>query len=378
VPTPQAQHPTATPPIQSPPAAILPAPIYLLDDGQVVRIEADAVTRTTITRERPFTEGAPAIAELAVSPADGALAYTLLGESANTLVTTDADGQGRRVLLEGVRLAGLRWSTDGSALALQIVVPLGADSPLEPGIWVVSAASGEARLLIANDQPTPEHVGEAWTYVPDAWSPDGTRLLISRTSHADVRCEAAILDVATGELTELLIPQGAMTSFSAQCSGGVWEADSTSVLVVIRGAGPVPPAPGLYRADAISGELTEVVPETTRQNQIILAQSHSVSPEGRIYLLAAVVDALPNMAPDPGDAPPARLYATQPGGELELVSDAAFQLYGTALWAPDLLGVLIPTLTDSGGVIYRYAPLQGNAVGVDLEQGPTTSIAWGR
>src|SRR5215207_1316806 len=127
---PTAQPPavTAAPTSRPAPVGALPAPLYVLEGGQVVRIDVDGTTKTTLTDERPFTPGALAITDLAVSPVDGALAYVLQGANGNTLVMTDANGTNRRVLLENEPVATPRWSRDGSAVAVQIGQPSADDT----------------------------------------------------------------------------------------------------------------------------------------------------------------------------------------------------------------------------------------------------------
>lgn len=83
-----AGSPTAAPaPATSPAAtampaladAVLPAPLYVLDTGQIVRIERDGVTRRQITNEAPPAPDALAIVQFDASPVDGTLVYIVQG-----------------------------------------------------------------------------------------------------------------------------------------------------------------------------------------------------------------------------------------------------------------------------------------------------------
>jgi dipeptidyl aminopeptidase/acylaminoacyl peptidase len=342
-----------------------------------VRIDVDGTTKTTLTDERPFTPGALAITEVAISPADGALAYVLQGANGNSLVMTDANGANRRVLLENQSVATPRWSRDGSAVAVQVGQPSADDSPWKNGVWVFSAFSGEARQLIASDPAPIDGTSEAWNYAPEAWSPDGRKLLIGRFSQIVELCDAAILDVITGELTLLQAPAGAASPLRAQCAGGVWTADSSGVYVVLRGPGLSPPEPGLYLANAEDGTLVPAIPAQPAAGQFALIQSQSVGPDAALYALVALVERMPDPTAAPNTPPPpASLYRVGQDGRLEQLRPDRFALFGSPVWAPGGAGVVIPTAANDGGVAYVYVAISGEVVGLQFE--PTAGIAWGR
>jgi hypothetical protein len=368
---------TAAPTSGPAPAGALPAPLYVLEGGQVVRIDVDGTTRTTLTDERPFTPGALAITDLAVSPTDGALAYVLQGANGNTLVMTDANGTNRRVLLENQSVATPRWSRDGSAVAVQLGQPSADDSPWKSGVWVFSAYSGEARQLITSDPAPTDAAGEAWTYAPEAWSPDGRKLLIGRFSQMVELCDAAILDVVTGELTTLQAPAGAASPLRVQCVGGVWTADSSGVYVVLRGPGLSPQEPGLYLANVEDGTLVPAIPAQPAAGLFALIQSQNVGPDGALYALVALVERISNPAAAPNaPPPPASPYRVGQDGQLERLRSDSFALFGPPVWAPGSAGVVLPTAANDGGVAYVYVPISGDVVRLQIE--PTAGIAWGR
>lgn len=371
-------EPTAAPTTAPQPAAVLPAPLYILEGGQVVRVEIDGVTRTTITAEQAFTEGAVAVAELTVSPADGTLASIVQGpDGRNTLVLSDGNGQNRRELISDAPIGAPRWSVDGSAIAVQASVFGTADSPWQGGIWVVSAFSGEARLLLASDPYPSDGAGEAWGYAPEAWSPDGSKLLVSRFSLTVEVCEAGILDIASGALTLLEHPEGASPRLSLQCAGGAWAADSSGFYTIVRsGDGLTPPEPGLAFF-SVDGQLREAIPARTEAGLLNLVQSQFVTPDGELLAVVAPVERLPDPAVDPGLLPPnAGLYHVAADGTLEQLTAETFSLYGMPAWAPDGSGALVPVLVEGGHVQYRFIPRAGAAITLDLE--PTTALAWGR
>jgi dipeptidyl aminopeptidase/acylaminoacyl peptidase len=368
--------PTVAPTAAPEPAAVLPAPLYFLEEGQVVRLETDGRTRTTLTNEVPFTSDALAIIELAVSPSDGTLAYIVQGDGGNTLVLTDADGANRRELIAGAPINAPRWSPDGSAIVVQASSFVEGETPWQGGIWVVSAFSGEARQLIASDPIPTDGVSETWGYAPEAWSPDGSKLLVSRYSMSVEVCEAAIITINSAELTLLQVPAGNEPYVRVQCAGGAWAADSSGFYTVIRGGGLTPPEPGLYFADARTAQLSVVIPAQNAAGLLNLVQAQAVSPAGELLAVIAQVEHMPDPAVDPGLIPAnAALYRIAADGTLEQVNADPFMLYGMPLWAPDGSGTLVPVLTDAGGVAYRYILFGGEAMMLDLE--PTTALAWG-
>jgi len=332
----------------------------------VVRIDVDGTTKTTLTDEQPFIPGALAITELAISPADGALAYVLQG----------ANGANRRVLLENQPVATPRWSRDGSAVAVQVGQPSASDTPWTSAIWVFSAFSGEARQLIASDPAPSDGAGEAWIYAPEAWSPNGRKLLVARFSQMVELCDAAILDVVTGELTTLQAPAGAASPRRVQCVGGVWTADSSGVYVVLRGPSLSPPEPGLYPANAEDGTLLPAIAAQPATGQFALVQSQSLDSDGRFYALVALVERIPDPAAEPNASPPpASLYRVGQDGQLERLRPDSFGLFGSPIWAPGGAGVVLPTAANDGGVAYVYVPISGEVVRLQIE--PTAGIAWG-
>jgi dipeptidyl aminopeptidase/acylaminoacyl peptidase len=341
----------------------------------VVRIDVDGTTKTKLTDEQPFSPGALAISEVAISPTDGALAYVLQGANGNSLVTTDANGANRRMLLENEPVATPRWSRDGSAVAVQVGQPSASDTPSTSGVWVVSAFSGEARQLIVSDPAPTEGAGEAWIYAPEAWSPDGRKLLVARFSQMVELCDAAILDVVTGELTSLKAPTGAASPLRVQCVSGVWTADSSGVYVVLRGPGLSAPEPGLYLANAEDGTLSPAIPAQPDAGQFALVQSQSVDSDGRLYALVTLVERIPSPTAPNAPPPPASLYRVGQDGQLELLRQESFALFGSPVWAPGGAGALIPTAASDGGVAYVYVPISGEVVRLEIE--PTAGIAWG-
>jgi hypothetical protein len=359
------------------PAGVLPAPLYVLQNGQIYRLEVDGLTQTPITDEEPMADDMIAIVEFAVSPADGSLAYVVQGVDGHTLVLSDAQGQNRRVLIEKAPLTAPRWSPDGSALAVQMMAYTGVETPWQSGVYAVSAISGEARLLIANDPVPPHGVGDAWGYAPEAWSPDGSKLLVGRFSLVAEMCESAVVAVDSGALTLFKTPEDETPPWRAQCRGGTWAADSSAIYTVVRGPGMSPPIPGLYRADATSGVMTFAIPENDAQSRFNIVQAQSVGADGVLRVLLAVTDKIPDITLDP-NMPPTRVkpYRMEADGTLTAVREEDFILFGFSEWAPDDSGVLIPAQTDGGNLAYYFVPNEGEIVALPIEQ--AISVMWAR
>jgi hypothetical protein len=169
--------------VPSPIQGFLPAPLLFLRAGQIVRMERDGTTIVPMTHEQPGQPDILAVINFDVSPVDGSIVYVVQGAGGNLLVRADARGQQRTVLLNKVPVNNPRWSPDGSQIAVQIAEP--ADSAGGPigGVYLIAANGGDLQLLQSNDRNDPANPSaDAYGYLPQAWSPDGKRLLLSAYS----------------------------------------------------------------------------------------------------------------------------------------------------------------------------------------------------
>jgi len=163
-----ADTPAAVPESQT---TLLPQSLYFLANdsqsiSQVYRLERDGSTKTQLTFE-------PAnVWDYDVSLADGSLAY----EANNQLVLINADGTNRRVLVEGPSNPDAHgfynptFSPDGQTLAYA-----------HTGLNLYSVSTGAAGLVLADQM---QDLGDGTvlpveTYSPEAYSPDGTKLLVA-------------------------------------------------------------------------------------------------------------------------------------------------------------------------------------------------------
>lgn len=189
--------PTASQPV----AGILPAPLYVLAGGQIVRIERDGVTRRQITDEPSPAPDALAIVWFDVSPVDGTIIYVVQGVGTpSLLVRIASDGSNRTVLSDNLYINAPLISPDGTTIAIGISEDYERPGLQTSGIYALPITGGTPHLILADipaTDPTTEGCdGRGYTAV--AWSPDGTKLLANAYSLSVERCELAIIDVASG------------------------------------------------------------------------------------------------------------------------------------------------------------------------------------
>ncbi|MEO7909352.1 MAG: hypothetical protein ABIV47_06845, partial [Roseiflexaceae bacterium] len=174
-----APQPTAAmpqPTAIAPAAALLPAPIYLLDGGQIWRMERDGQTRRQLTFEPTD------IFDFAIGATDNALAYVVGVEEASTIVLLDESG--RTELIRG-SMWGPQISPSGEQIAFQIeatsdAIQNGQAQEFDNGVWLIDRAGGRPSLLQASEpiSKAGSLIESARQYSPRAWSPDGTQLLM--------------------------------------------------------------------------------------------------------------------------------------------------------------------------------------------------------
>ncbi len=328
---------------------LLPAPVIYLgakDEAGVApgeqnlwRLEVDGVTARQITDETvPITS-------FAVSPKDGAIAYTTFSE--NDLVRIEWDGSGRRVLVDGLDLssqpkddesafasyANVAWSSDGTEIAYGY-----------GGINIISAEGGEPRLLLEDKIVTDAGRAsqESRYYRPLAWSPDGTKIL-ALEGYGIEGSGYAVVDVESGEVVSL--------GSAVLCCEPSWSQDSQSFYFSSATFGMI--IPGLWRADATTGEVTTLIrgmesvglPDVTGE-PMVLVQSARELQDGDLFAFTAsgIYEDL-YVDKETGDpvAPKLKMSRISSGGEIEPLRSDAYAL-GEALWAEDASGAVITVM----------------------------------
>ncbi|HMQ30617.1 MAG TPA: hypothetical protein PKD53_07795, partial [Chloroflexaceae bacterium] len=212
----------------TPEGAVLPAPLYILEAGQVARIERDGQSRAVITAEPPPLPGLEPIAEFAVAPT-GALAYIVSDVEADRLVLADARGQNptARYEQQGHELSDLVFAPDGQSLLLRLLN--NREPPdLPSGLYRLPLAGGEPELLRADDEPA-DPINPARSvsgYRPVAFSPDGARVLLQVFSLFYEDCGLGVIAADGGEVTRVSLPEGQ----GFFCGEEAWSADGAAVL----------------------------------------------------------------------------------------------------------------------------------------------------
>lgn len=104
----------------TPGARLLPAQLYVLDRGQIARIEPDGATRRQLTRERIELEGIPPISDMDLHPVAG-LVYVVGAAKGDRLVRAALDGSNPQVIYfaEGHQLSAVHWSPDAQFIYLR-------------------------------------------------------------------------------------------------------------------------------------------------------------------------------------------------------------------------------------------------------------------
>jgi Putative peptidoglycan binding domain len=342
--------PTAVPaPTAAPAAALLPAPVFLLDGGQIWRMERDGQTRRQLTFESSD------IYDFDVGPTDNALAYVVGDDSERTMVLLDRSG--RTELMRGP-VWGPQIAPSGERIAFQIEAPadgLPGDPPqeFENGVWAIDRAGGRPSLIQASEPISADgNLNEsARQYSPGAWSPDGTQLLLGVYFPVGEGGYAAVKDMASGNVTE--IEQG--------CCETSWSADGAAV--IISGGTQIQDALlGLWRADPHTGATTELISPGEQDGMPLVTAARQLA-DGSIYAYLAITK-------DPSFEGKNKItpQRVQADGSFAPVRKESVLLAG-ALWADDASGTIVADTTDNP------ADWSGQLSWLPLDGGPAVALA---
>jgi hypothetical protein len=303
-------------------SSLLPHPLYFIapDSASITQIfllEPDGITQYQLTTETG------SVTDYDVSPVDGRVAYV----ANNQLLLVNADGTGRRVLVDGgpvdpnnpfiSTISSPVFSRDAQTLAYSY-----------KGLQFYNMTTGESRLVIENQI---DDVGGGLfvpreLYAPERYSPDGMKLLVTLGYYEGA--SSAIYDPDTNALVRLEGGEGALIC----CDEIEWSADSASLYSASASAGMF--SSGLWRVDAATGEVTTLLPGDAGGGSYNAAKEAYLAPDAQLYFFHATVSSPEAMF---NRAAMLQLVRSAPDGVTDRIalSSEDFEYLNEALWAPD-------------------------------------------
>ena len=329
------------------PVGLLPHTLYFVNnDGtgiaQVFRLGTDGKTVTQLTVE-PSAVGA-----YDVSPADGSVVYV----SNNQLLLINADGSGRRMLVNGGPVDPNNIFT--TSLSSPVFSPNGQTIAYShKGLILYAVSTGVSNIVLENQVTDPitgaKVPGEL--YIPQKYSPDGTKLLLTTAIPNSDGISSGIYSIATNSLVRLSGGDGARLC----CSQQAWTSDSSALYVGISSLGMF--GPGLWRVDAASGNLTTLLPAEAGDGNFNFANLPYLAPDGQLYFFFAS-----RPAPDGyADHVPLLIVRSTLDGVTgrTVLRPETFERLNEALWAPDASFVIVAKAPSdtvyAGGALELYS-----------------------
>lgn len=360
-----AAAPTAEPsgppaPTAPPRRDLLPAPLLVLDNGQIARIEPDGATRRLLTDEKVDVPNLAPIATFAASP-QGDLAFVVGDLRADRLVRIDAQGQGRRIIYEqeGHELSDLVWSPDGAWIYLRL---LDNRQPpdLPSGVYRIAASGGQPELLRADD-PTDDPVNPSRSisgYRPFAVSPDGARLLVEVYSLYYTGCSLGVIPAAGGDaIVRLATPEGTKT----YCGEASWSPDGAAVYF-LAGSDT---GPTIWRGDAASGAAA------AQAAADVFARAPFPLPGGAIRFFLVGRDSAAS------DVQFAMAELSAPQAQPAVIGQPFSDRLGRVLWAPDGSGAVMVVAPPDKASDLRWQEVDVPPVTLPNSNIGIGDLAWG-
>lgn len=300
---------------------LLPYALYFINNddagiAQVFRLERDGKSVSQITYEPS------AVNSYDVSQLDGSVVYV----SNNQLLLINADGASRRVLVDGGPVdpdyqfaEGINnptFSPDGQTIAFG-----------HEGVVLYAVSTGVSNRVLENlPGDIAGGLGPGEMYIPQQYSPDGTKLLITIAIPNSDGISSGIYYPAADSLVPFSGADGARLC----CGEQGWASDSSALYVGIPFVGMF--GSGLWRADASSGNMTTLLPTESSGNYNLASEPY-LAPDGQLYFFFANVPAGAEFV----DRAPLQIVRSAPDGVTDrtVLLPETFQLMNEALWAPD-------------------------------------------
>jgi Tol biopolymer transport system component len=262
-----------------------------------------------------------------VNQVDGRILYV----SNNQMLLINTDGSGRQVLLDGglidennpylTNIQSAVWSPNGETIAYGF-----------GGLNLYAVATGVSNRVLDNQI---RDLGNGFLlpdelYWPEAYSPDGTKLLVHLGYYEGG--SFAIYYPSSNTLVRLI-----QTENGNICCGARWTPDSASLYAALPTTGMF--SSGLWRIDAASGQVTTLLPGEAGNNTFNFADAPFLGPDGELYFFFANTPATEEFFMDA----PLQLVRSAPDGVTgrTILLPNTFKRINEALWSPDASFVIV-------------------------------------
>ena len=325
------------------PVGLLPHTLYFVNnDGtgiaQVFRLGTDGETVTQLTSEPS------AVGSYDVSQVDGSVIYI----SNNQLLFINADGSGRRMLVDGgaidpndqfsTSISSPVFSPDGQTLAYGY-----------KGLNLYAISTGVSNRVLAQ-QANPNSASlPGVTYSPKNYSPDGTKLLVSTIIPNSDGSATGIYSISGN----VLLPMDG-DGMRVCCTEQAWTPDGSGLYTANATVGFF--ASGLWKIDTATGKSSTLLPTEAGGGAYNLAAFPYLAPDGNLYFFY-------NTALNPDgmiDHAPLQIVRAAADGVTgrAILRPETFTALNEALWAPDASFVIVAKAPSDtvyvGGALELY------------------------
>lgn len=319
------------------PVGLLPHALYFMNNdsignAQVFRLGTDGKSVTQVTSEPS------AVNSYDVSPVDGSVVYV----SNNKLLFINADGSGRRMLVDGgpvdpanpfiTSLTSPVFSPDGQTIAFS-----------KQGLVLYSLETGASNTVLEEmtSDPTTGAPVPRLVFIPQKYSPNGTKILVTAAIPNSDGFGHQIYTVASDSSIDLSGEEGARLC----CGPQAWTADSSALYASNANVGMF--GSGLWRVDAATGNVVTLIPSEAGGSNYNLADKPYLAPDGQLYFFFTT-------APGPDgfiNRGPLQMVRSAPDGVTgrTVLRPETFENMNEALWAPDASFVVV-AIAPSGPV----------------------------